>query len=80
MAVVNRIHKQALKTAIFIVFSVFSEVINAIIQPEASWWGLGFHEFHLISSGFILVPFPIKTTVFSTFELHLVSSSVTQMG
>ena len=41
IAVVKRSHKQALKTVIFIVFSVFSELYKAIIQPTASLWGTG---------------------------------------
>ena len=36
---VKSIHKQAFKTDIYIVFSVFSELFKSIIQPEASLWG-----------------------------------------
>jgi hypothetical protein len=62
--VVNRAHKQALKTAVFLVFSVYSEVYKAVFSPEASLWGLTYSEFHLISSSFILVPFPQKLPFF----------------
>ena len=41
IVVVNRTHKQALKTAVSLVFSVYSEFYKAIFSPGASLWGTG---------------------------------------
>jgi 4'-phosphopantetheinyl transferase EntD len=39
IVVVNRTHKQALKTAVLLVFSVYSEVYKAVFSPTVSSWG-----------------------------------------
>ncbi|MBQ3252910.1 MAG: hypothetical protein IJB02_06735 [Oscillospiraceae bacterium] len=53
IAVVNRIHKQALKTAVFLAFSVYSEVYKAVFSPTASSLGNETPKLHGSSSSFI---------------------------
>ena len=59
---VKVIHKRAIKAAVFLVFSVFTEVFKAIIQPGASSWGNVLKPLHIASYSFItlfLLCFPL---------------------
>ena len=48
--------------------SFLDAAIDEDVPDGSDGWTLEQTKSHLISSGFILVPFPIKTTVFSTFD------------